>query len=96
MQKIEFYCKNCKKSMKMAYRLSGDLQAPVMTGMMIRCHTNKCTRVVMLKKFTEEQIIAKADAHGKCYLQFSSDAGNCITKTIKLWLHDMGTDCNTE
>lgn len=68
MQEIEFYCKNCKKSMKMAYRLSGDLQASVMTGMMIRCHTNKCTRVVMLKKFTEEQIIAKADAHGKCYL----------------------------
>ena len=68
MQQIDFYCKKCKKSMKMSYMVSGDKDAPVLKGMTISCHTNKCTRVVMLKKFTEEQIIAKADAHGKCYL----------------------------
>lgn len=68
MQEIEFYCKQCKKSMKMTYLVSGDSDAPAMAGMLIRCHTNKCTRVITMKKFTEGQIIARADANGKCYL----------------------------
>ena len=53
MQQIDFYCKKCKKSMKMSYMVSGDKDAPILTRITIRCHTNKCTRVVMLKNFTE-------------------------------------------
>lgn len=68
MQEIEFYCRKCRKTMKMSYALTGDKTTPVLTGMTIRCHTNKCTRVVMLKKYTEGQIIAQADAQGRCYL----------------------------
>ena len=68
MQMIDFYCKQCKKSMKMGYVLTGDDNVPVMNGVIIRCHTNKCTRVVTLKHFTEGQIRSKADANGKCYL----------------------------
>ncbi len=68
MQEIDFYCKNCKKTMKMTYTLTGDDNAPVMTGMMIRCHTNKCTRVAILKKYTEGMVRARADAQGKCYI----------------------------
>ena len=60
MQEIEFYCKECKKSMKMAYALSGVKETPVMTGMIIRCHTHKCTRVLTLKNYTEGQIVARA------------------------------------
>ena len=52
MQQIDFYCKKCKKSMKMSYMVSGDKDALVLRGMTIRCHTNKCTRVLMLKNFT--------------------------------------------
>lgn len=54
--------------MKMSYMVSGDKDAPVLTGITIRCHTNKCTRVVMLKNFTEGCLIAQADAKGRCYL----------------------------
>ena len=60
MQEIEFYCRKCKKSLKMAYALSGVKDAPAMTGMIIRCHTHKCTRVLTLKNFTEGQIVARA------------------------------------
>ena len=68
MQEINFYCKKCRKSMKMSYTLTGDETTPVLTGITIRCHTNKCTRVVTLKNYTEGQIIAQADALGRVYL----------------------------
>ena len=42
MQQVDLYCKKCKKSMKMSYMVSGDKDAPVLTGIIIRCHTIKC------------------------------------------------------
>lgn len=68
MQQVDLYCKKCKKSMKMSYMVSGDKDAPVLTGITIRCHTNKCTRVVMLKNFTEERLLEQADAKYRCFL----------------------------
>lgn len=68
MQEVEFYCKKCRKSMKMAYTLIGDKDAPAMNGINIRCHTHKCTRVVTLKNFTEEKIVLRAGSTGRCYL----------------------------
>ena len=68
MQEVEFYCKKCRKSMKMAYTLTGDKDAPAMNGISIRCHTHKCTRVVTLKNFTEAQIMKRVDNNSKCYL----------------------------
>ena len=68
LQAIDFYCKKCKKSMRISYVLTGDDNAPAMNGIIIKCHTHKCTRVVTLKNFTEGQIKSRADAQGKCYL----------------------------
>lgn len=68
MQAIDFYCKKCRKSMRISYALTGDRTAPAMNGIMIKCHTHKCTRVVTLKNFTEGQILERTDALGKCYL----------------------------
>ena len=68
MQEIEFYCKKCRKTMKMSYALIGDKDAPAMNGIIIRCHTRKCTRVVILKNFTEGKIKQRANASGRCYL----------------------------
>ena len=68
LQAIDFYCKKCKKSMRISYALTGDRTAPVMNGIIIKCHTHKCTRVVTLKNFTEGQIIERTDTLGKCYL----------------------------
>ena len=68
MQEIEFYCKKCRKTMKMSYALIGDKDAPAMNGIIIRCHTRKCTRVVTLKNFTEGKIVQRANASGRCYL----------------------------
>lgn len=68
MQQIDFYCKNCKKTMKMSYELTGEMDAPVLPGMIIRCHTNKCTRVATLKKYTEGMIIAHSTKEGKFFI----------------------------
>ena len=68
MQEIEFYCKKCRKTMKMSYALTGDKDAPAMNEIIIRCHTRKCTRVVTLKNFTEGKIVQRANASGRCYL----------------------------
>ncbi len=68
MQKIDFYCRKCKKSLKLTYVLSWDKDIPVLSGMIIRCHTNKCTRVMTLKNYTEDKIRAQANDVGKCYI----------------------------
>ena len=68
MQAIDFYCKKCRKSMRISYALTGDDNASAMNGIIIKCHTHKCTRVVTLKNFTEGQIKERTDALGKCYL----------------------------
>lgn len=68
MQQIDFYCKSCKKTMKMSYGLTGDSNAPVLPGMIIRCHTNKCTRITILKKYTEGMIIAYSTKEGKFFI----------------------------
>ncbi len=68
MQEISFYCRKCKKSLKISYTLSGNDNTPVMNGIMIRCKTNKCTRAVTLKNFTEGQIKERTDSFGKYYL----------------------------
>ena len=68
MLDIDFYCKKCRKSMRISYTITGDSESRVMNGVMIRCHTHKCTRVVMFKNLTENQITTRADAHGKCYI----------------------------
>lgn len=68
MDKIYFYCKKCKKSLRISYDVCGMNNALAMNGIMIKCNTNKCARVVTLKNFTEEQIITRADSYGKFYL----------------------------
>ena len=35
MQAIDFYCKKCRKSMRISYALTGDRTAPAMNGIMI-------------------------------------------------------------
>jgi len=49
------------------YSVTGDDDAPVLPGMIIRCHTNRCTRVMVLKKYTEGMLIAQADKEGKIF-----------------------------
>ena len=68
IKQIDFYCRKCKKSMKMTYELSGEDETPVFNGMVMRCHTNKCKRVMMLKNYTEGKIKRHMDEKGKCYI----------------------------
>ena len=68
LQAIDFYFKKCRKSMRISYALTGDRMAPAINGIMIKCHTHKCTRVVTIRNFTEGQIVERTDALGKCYL----------------------------
>ena len=65
---IDFYCRKCRKSMRIGCALTGDDDAPVMNGIFIRCSTHKCTRAVTLKNFTEGKVKAMADEKGRCYI----------------------------
>ena len=68
IKQIDFYCRKCRKSMKMSYELSGEDETPVLNGMVMRCHTNKCKKVMMLKNYTEGKIKRHMDDKGKCYI----------------------------
>ena len=65
MKQVDFYCNRCKCSMKVSYTLSGDPDALVLKGIMMKCH--RCRKVVTLMNFTEGQVVAHADSHGRLY-----------------------------
>ena len=68
MKQIDFYCKKCKKSLKMSYVVSGNNEMPVLQGIVMRCHTNKCNRVMALKNDTEGKLIARMDKENKAFI----------------------------
>lgn len=68
LKTISFYCKKCGKSLKMEYALTGDDKAPLLSNMIIRCNTRKCTRVMIPKNFTEGKLLENADSQGRYFL----------------------------
>ena len=68
MGKVDFYCNNCKKSMKMSYEITGNPNKLVMSGVIIRCHTHKCIKVVTQKKYTEGQLAEQVTNDVKVYI----------------------------
>lgn len=68
LKRIDFYCENCKKSLKISYDVSGDKEALVMSGITLRCHTHKCVRTMTFKKYTEGQLVTLADKEGKVFV----------------------------
>jgi len=68
VQTVDFYCMKCKKSIRMSYCLCEDDRASVMNGIILRCHTRKCNRVVTLMKFTEGEVNLRTDDLGRCYI----------------------------
>lgn len=66
MQEIEFYCKKCKKSMKMSYMTTGNHEVPIMVGMTFKCHT--CKKVSVMKNYTEGNVVSKVDKDNRFYL----------------------------
>lgn len=65
MQEIAFYCKRCKKSLRMSYVLTGDDNAPVLPSIIINC--SHCKRALVLKNFTEKKLI-ELSVDGKYYI----------------------------
>jgi len=62
---IDFYCRKCRKSLKITYVATGEMQAPVLPNVQIKCH--HCTRVMVLKNYTEELLI-KHSRDGRHYI----------------------------
>ena len=65
---IDFYCKKCKKTLKVGYVNSGNPDAKVLERIIMRCHTNKCTRVMTFKNMTEKEILTKVDKFNRIYI----------------------------
>lgn len=68
MQQIDFYCKKCKKYLGISYSPSGDPNAVVLNGIIMKCHTNKCIRTMTLKNVTESYLLAHVDKNGKVFI----------------------------
>ena len=68
MQQIDLYCKNCNKSFKIAHVISGDDSTPVLQNTVIKCHHCREKRVLILKKWTEGDLIKRADNEYRCYV----------------------------
>jgi hypothetical protein len=58
MHEINFYCKNCKRSLHITYQVTGNGDALVLPNVLIKC--THCKRVICLKKYTEKQILERA------------------------------------
>ena len=56
---IDFYCKKCKKSMKVSYMVTGNRNYPVLPRVMMKCH--HCGRVMTLKNFKEGELLDKVE-----------------------------------
>ena len=68
MREITIFCRKCGKSMRIDYPITGNDESMVMNGVIIRCHTHKCSRAITLKNVTERMLKANTDIFGKCYL----------------------------
>ena len=67
MQEIQFYCRRCKKSLRISYILTGDDNAPVLPNVQIICNQKTCRRAMYLKNYTEKQLIENS-VDGKFYM----------------------------
>lgn len=65
MQEITFYCKRCKKSTGITYRITGNDTAPVLANIDIKCF--HCKRVMYLKKYTEKMLVENS-VGGRFYI----------------------------
>ena len=85
---IDFYCKKCKKSMKVSYMVTGNRNYPVLPRVMMKCH--HCGRVMTLKNFKEGELLDKVEQDSiisDTYSQTSDGAADIWSqqdKTIKL------------
>lgn len=54
---IDLYCKRCRKSLHVAYELTGDMESPVLPNITMKCTC--CTRVMTFKNYKERQIVER-------------------------------------
>lgn len=65
MQEIQFYCRKCKKSLRISYIVTGNDDEPVLPSIVIKC--SHCKRAMFLKKYTEDMLINNS-VDGKFYI----------------------------
>ena len=68
MQAISIHCKKCRKSLGIRYTLSGDSDRLVLSGIAMKCRTNKCNRVLTFKSVTERTLNTMADKNGRVFI----------------------------
>ena len=71
---IDFYCKKCKKSMKVSYMVTGNRNYPVLPRVMMKCH--HCGRVMTLKNFKEGELLNRISIISDTYSQTSDVAAD--------------------
>ncbi|MBP3195800.1 MAG: hypothetical protein J6N21_02190 [Butyrivibrio sp.] len=53
-KRVDLYCKCCRKSLHMAYELTGHPDSPLLPSIIMKCPC--CTKVVTFKKYIERNI----------------------------------------
>ena len=64
-EKVELYCKRCKSSLHIFYRLSGTPEREVLPGIEMKCP--KCSRIMTMKQFTERDLLSRIQKTGKVF-----------------------------
>lgn len=65
---LQMYCRKCRKSMGISYLISGEDDVSVLTGITMKCRTNKCHRIISFDQMTEGELKTLADKDGKIYI----------------------------
>lgn len=65
---IDLYCKKCKKNLGIRYTLSGEGDSMVLSGIMMKCRTNKCNRALTFKNVTERTLSEMSDKNGRVFI----------------------------
>ena len=70
MQKIDIYCKHCRKKTGVSYFITGNPDAPALRGIQIVCPQKSCKEIIkvaMFMKKTEKMLIDQS-VDGKIYI----------------------------
>lgn len=64
-KRIDLYCRRCRKSLHVAYELTGNPDSPVLPNITMKCSC--CTRTMVFKKYTESHLAGHTKS-GKYYV----------------------------
>ena len=70
MQKIDIYCKHCRKTTVVSYFITGEEEAPALRNVQIVCPQKSCKEIIKVTTFMKktEKMLIEQSVDGKIYI----------------------------